>query len=241
MSRKLNTNDVRFYEFQGEYFPSVTSILKAKAKGEGYERWLGNAKSYRDACNYRDERADIGLEIHKRVPGFLKHRDPMKYRTHRGYMVSLLKAIELYTMRPVLTEEPVLNLRHGYGGTMDMLCQMLVPDPIIAVLDWKTGAVHEDQHPLQVSRYMMDAHDSAWGKSHPKSRPTVAVVVPLREDGNFKPNDVLFITWKEARSAASAFLGVKKAFDWEHRHDTVDMNDVKSHAFPLVRPRIIVR
>jgi len=47
------------------YLYSSTTILdNVMAKGIGFDMWLGNANSYKDAMKYAKERADIGTMVH---------------------------------------------------------------------------------------------------------------------------------------------------------------------------------
>lgn len=46
------------------YFRSITTIPNALARGFGYERWLGNAKSFDDAMEFAKLRANIGSVVH---------------------------------------------------------------------------------------------------------------------------------------------------------------------------------
>ena len=71
LTKTLDLSNGRFYtqrklkdEKKRLYFPSVTTILKVIHKGDGFDRWLGNASSYNDAMAYADEAANIGSIVH---------------------------------------------------------------------------------------------------------------------------------------------------------------------------------
>jgi len=52
-------------EGERTYLYSSTTILdNVMAKGIGFDMWLGNANSYKDAMEYGKERADIGTMVH---------------------------------------------------------------------------------------------------------------------------------------------------------------------------------
>ena len=69
--KRFDATNGRVY-FQGNVDPedriyvySSTAIIgKVLAKGIGFDMWLGNASSYKDAMAYGKERADIGSCVH---------------------------------------------------------------------------------------------------------------------------------------------------------------------------------
>ena len=69
--KRLDTPKGRAY-YQGNVDPeervyiysSTTIIGNVLSKGIGFDMWLGNASSYKDAMDYAKERADIGSCVH---------------------------------------------------------------------------------------------------------------------------------------------------------------------------------
>ena len=69
--KRLDTPKGRTY-YQGNVDPeervyiysSTTIIGNVLSKGIGFDMWLGNASSYKDAMDYAKERADIGSCVH---------------------------------------------------------------------------------------------------------------------------------------------------------------------------------
>ena len=69
--KRLDTPKGRTY-YQGNVDPeervyiysSTTIIGNVLSKGIGFDMWLGNASSYKDAMEYGKERADIGSCVH---------------------------------------------------------------------------------------------------------------------------------------------------------------------------------
>ena len=69
--KRLNATKGRVY-YQGNVDPkdrvyiysSTTIIDNVLAKGIGFDMWLGNASSYKDAMDYGRERANIGSCVH---------------------------------------------------------------------------------------------------------------------------------------------------------------------------------
>ena len=57
------------------YHPSVTTILNIVAKGENFDRWLGNSNSYDDAMNYANKKASIGTVVHMILEYMLQDPD----------------------------------------------------------------------------------------------------------------------------------------------------------------------
>ena len=46
-------------------YSSTTILSNTLAKGIGFNMWLGNATSYKDAMGYADERASVGSLVHQ--------------------------------------------------------------------------------------------------------------------------------------------------------------------------------
>ena len=68
---RLNTSKGRVYyqrdtkvEDRVYIYSSTTILSNTLTKGIGFDMWLGNANSYKDAMNYAKERADIGSMTH---------------------------------------------------------------------------------------------------------------------------------------------------------------------------------
>ena len=64
----------RWYILDEKYKPSVTRVDSVIDKGYGFEKWLGDASSYKDACEYRDTRADFGSRMHTLCAKFVLYK-----------------------------------------------------------------------------------------------------------------------------------------------------------------------
>lgn len=60
---QITFTDNRFYEFNGNFFPSVTTILQAYPKDAGFYKWLKDVGNDADAV--RDAAGDRGSTVHK--------------------------------------------------------------------------------------------------------------------------------------------------------------------------------
>ena len=169
------------------HFYSVTTIIdNLLCKGIGWDKWLGNSRSYEDAMNYGKERAGIGDMVHglcsalawgfevDTSQGWLDNKndvydipDEAKLR-----LTGFLDFLEEHRPKILATELPLFNparyknkygegFRYPFAGTADYF--MMIDDKLWLV-DIKTGKEHPKNHALQLSFYKI-LFDSLYGKS----------------------------------------------------------------------------
>tara|TARA_R100001244_G_scaffold52218_2_gene45323 strand:+ start:116 stop:979 length:864 start_codon:yes stop_codon:yes gene_type:complete len=154
------------------YRISTTSFLNAIAKGPGFDRWLGNAKSYEDAMAYASERAMKGTMVHAAVE-WLLHGDTVDTDTafidshtgefypwddeHRKYIMSFLEFYKTTEFDTEATEVSIWHHDHPTAGTVDWVVQAKHKKTKKWerwMIDFKTGNAY-DTHQLQLSDYKM--------------------------------------------------------------------------------------
>lgn len=150
----------RFYECDGNYYPSVTNVLKVVAKGNQFDRWLGDAGSYEAAIAKRDAAGQRGTMVHEAIETLLREG---KYVPDASWDRKSLKQLQGFANWFKETEPEVLSVEtflvhHGYGyaGTADLVCRI---NGEVWLIDVKTsGDVYPTYH-LQTAAYA-DAYEA---------------------------------------------------------------------------------
>lgn len=156
-----------WYELDGEHLPSVTTILSAYPKGEGFARWLASQGGYEQALQVRDEAGDRGTKVHKAVEALLNGEE---YNYHKDVEENHLFNLEQWKMiesfvrwyedqkpESIWVEKTVYSKEHKYAGTADYLCKI---GEEIVLVDFKTSSKVYPSHRLQVQAYARALSDS---------------------------------------------------------------------------------
>ncbi len=161
-NRRVEFLDQRFYiDNDGNYYPSVTTILEAYPKGARFEQWL------KDMGNEADqvvERAAIqGTNVHAAVEILLKGGtvEWLQYTLDEWKMI--LRFREFFSqVSPVLVaiEYNLISGTIGTGGTIDMVCTIGGERWLI---DTKTSGDIYDNHYIQLAVYA-----AMWNEIHPE-------------------------------------------------------------------------
>jgi hypothetical protein len=126
----------RFYRLtdtpHGELLlPSVTNILKVWPKGEGFERWLGQAESYQAAMDVRDAAGERGTQVHDAIHQLLTIGKVNVEGWDKSAVKLLQGFVNWYTEakpKNVHSEITVYSVIDGYAGTLDILCELPQPN-----------------------------------------------------------------------------------------------------------------
>ncbi len=236
--RQVNTNRGRFYEWQGELFKSVTTVLQIieqpwlapwKAKlasefavdnidilSELVERGERDAavKMVKDAANRRrDSAADRGTAIHEVVEkiarGQTVEQNPFTHETW-PYVESFLQFVDDY--QPVFTavEQTVASREGMYAGTLDFRC--LIKD-FPCTFDVKTGKVIDTKHVLQLAAYNHAEFTVVDGKEVIWEPTVYAGILQLT------PTTYKIYKVEAGPEAHAVFLAAKKLYDYvQQRH-----------------------
>lgn len=154
MSR-LDCKNGRWYEApDGKTVPSVTTVLKVFPKGEGFDRWLGQADSYADAISVRNAAGERGTMIHGAIEMLLKG-DSVLFNDSwdAKAMKQLYGFVNWYrdTKPEIIANEAfVWNQACGYAGTVDIICRI---DGRMWLLDVKSSGDIYPSHHVQTQAY----------------------------------------------------------------------------------------
>ena len=217
---RLNTAKGRVY-YQREvkvedrvYIYSSTTVLSnTLTKGIGFDMWLGNAVSYKDAMLYGNERAFLGTMTHAMIMYLLWGEEVDTktgfYNDDTGEIASipdevklrLQGFIEFYkTMlpEPIATEISLYcddrdddgELLFPWAGTADQILKM--PDGKIWLIDIKTGKDYPKDHELQLTSYKL-LWDHIYGKEHGEI--DIVACLYLNSKGKYKLKKYKFVPY----------------------------------------------
>ena len=142
------------------WVPSVTTFLGTVLnKGIGFETWLGNAVSYKDACRDRDEAATRGTLVHNLCEQLMINKrldvsDEILAEYGEKVTKRLMQFEAWYNSnKPEVctTEYKLYHESLPFSGTPDIVCDM---GDGLSIIDIKTGAPYQS-HQLQLSCYKM--------------------------------------------------------------------------------------
>ncbi len=154
MMERIDAPNGRFYIRDGEYYPSVTTILdKVLAKGYYFKRWLGNQPSFKEAEEYKNEKAEKGTKIHEYCDRLARGEtidvsgdSKEVVKKTKGY-VNFHKQNDVEVID---TEFQVYHPQYKYAGTADLLARV---DGEEWLIDIKTSSNIYDSHKLQLVMY----------------------------------------------------------------------------------------
>jgi len=163
---QINFLDQRFYKTQdGQYYPSVTSILNFYPKNGFFHAWLKDVGHNSDIIARRA--ADEGTQVHNAIESFLEGNE-IKWMDDKGnanYSLDVWRMILRFAnfwneFKPELIESEIhlLSHEHKYAGTCDLVVKL---NDKVWLLDIKTSNSLHTSYNLQLSAYA-----KAWNESY---------------------------------------------------------------------------
>jgi hypothetical protein len=149
--------DNRFYYHEGNFYPSVTTILQAYPKDAHFYKWLkevGNdADTIRDAAGDRGstvhqltEKYDEGLEV-----SLISEDGKLNFSMQEWSMFErYVNFRQRFPLKIIQSEMQVISPTYQEAGTVDRLIEM---DGKIILIDIKTSNNLYDHYWLQVAAY----------------------------------------------------------------------------------------
>jgi hypothetical protein len=167
---QINFLDQRFYKTEdGQYYPSVTSVLNYYPKNKFFENWLKDV-SHNSEIIVR-KASEEGTTVHTSIESYLDGNELrwLDEKGHAKYSLDvwkmILKFADFYeTVKPELlaSEIHLLNHEHKYAGTCDLVMKI---DGKTWLLDIKTSNSLHTSYNLQLSAYA-----TAWNDSYPEEK-----------------------------------------------------------------------
>ena len=157
-TKQLTFLDGRYYWTEdGQFVPSVTTILDAYPKDAGYYMWLKSVGQ--DADTIRDEAGRRGSTVHEMTEAYDRGAEVslLTEDGHLGYKVSEWSMFERYvefmqrfTPRIVMTEQNFVNAELGWAGTVD---RVMTIGNVTMLVDIKTSNAIYPAYWLQLAAY----------------------------------------------------------------------------------------
>ena len=164
--KQITLPDGRYYQRNGEYYPSVTYVLSHYPKGKFFEDWL---KKVGYASEYIVKKAsEEGTQVHEMIEAylngeelkFLEHGIPM-YPTNVWQM--FLRFVDWWEeYKPTLIEAEVhlFSDELKIAGTCDLVCEI---GNELWIIDFKTSNHLQTTYDLQTAIYAQ-CFEECYGK-----------------------------------------------------------------------------
>ena len=154
--KQITLPDGRYYQRNGEYYPSVTYVLSHYPKGKFFEDWL---KKVGYSADYIVKKAsEEGTQVHEMIEAYLNGEE-LKFLGHGipmydiGVWQMFLKFVEFWEeYKPTLIEAEVhlFSDKLKIAGTCDMVCEI---NGELWVIDFKTSNHLQTTYDLQAAIY----------------------------------------------------------------------------------------
>ena len=194
-------------------YSSTTVLSNTLTKGIGFDMWLGNAVSYKDAMQYANERAFLGTMTHAMIMYLLWGEEVNTktgfYNDDTGEIASVPDEVKLRLQGFIdfykdMQPEPIASeislfcpdldddgeLLFPWAGTADQILKM--PDGKIWLVDIKTGKDYPKDHELQLTSYKL-LWDHIYGKEHGEI--DIVACLYLNSKGKYKLKKYKFVPY----------------------------------------------
>ena len=162
-ARQLTMLDARFYYADGEFYPSVTTILEAYPKDAAYFKWIKEVGTDADAI--RDEAGRRGSVVHDLTERYDNGEEVslLNMDGNLQFKMSEWAMFERYVdfitrFKPdyIMNEQNFVSPALGYAGTIDRLAWL---DGKLTLIDIKTSNNIHDSYWLQLAAYAALVHN----------------------------------------------------------------------------------
>ena len=156
---QVNLDERRYYEVDGEYLPSITTILDVYPKGHGFRKWLVSQFSQEEADAVLHEAGDRGSRVHWGVEELLSGNDVTYDSVPYGFNSSFTPKEWKYLIafmnwfednKPVVQSIEETVVGDGWAGTADLIATI---EGKLCLIDWKTSGAIYESHKCQVAAY----------------------------------------------------------------------------------------
>lgn len=155
--KQITLHDNRFYQRNGEYYPSVTSILSIYPKGKYFEDWL---KKVGYSSEYIVKKAgEEGTAVHNMIEDYLKGKE-IKYLNDSNYpkysphvwkmFLNFVEFWNVYKPELIKLEDSLISDELKTAGTVDLVFRL---DKKLWIVDHKTSNLISPTHEIQGSVY----------------------------------------------------------------------------------------
>lgn len=162
-AKQLTMLDARFYYAEGNFYPSVTTILEAYPKDAAYFKWIKEVGTDADAI--RDEAGRRGSVVHELTEQYdngaevslLNMDGNLQFKMSEWAMFErYVDFITRFKPEYIMNEQNFVSARLGFAGTIDRLAML---DGKLTLIDIKTSNNIHDSYWLQLAAYAALVHD----------------------------------------------------------------------------------
>ena len=154
--KQITLPDGRYYQRNGEYYPSVTYVLSHYPKGKFFEDWL---KKVGYSADYIVKKSsEEGTQVHEMIEAYLNGEE-LKFLEHGRPMYTpniwqmFLRFVDFWEeYKPTLIEAEIhlFSDELKIAGTCDMVCEI---NGELWVIDFKTSNHLQTTYDLQTAIY----------------------------------------------------------------------------------------
>jgi len=164
--KQITLPDGRYYQRNGEYYPSVTYVLSHYPKGKFFEDWL---KKVGYSADFIVKRAsEEGTQVHEMIEdylngkelSFLEHGIPMYAPNVWQMFLRFVDFWEEYKPTLIEAEIHLFSDELKVAGTCDMVCEI---NGELWVIDFKTSNHLQTTYDLQTAIYSQ-CFEECYGK-----------------------------------------------------------------------------
>ena len=220
-AKQITLPDSRYYQRNGEYYPSITYVLSCYPKGKHFEDWL---KRVGYNADYIVQKAgEEGTQVHEMIESYLNGEE-LNFLNSSGYpqydpniwqmFLKFVEWWEEYNPTLIETEVHLFSDELKVAGTCDLVCEI---EDELWIIDFKTSNSLQTTYDLQTAIYgkcyeecfgkKADRHGILWLKSSKRGP----------KDGVIQGKGWEMYESKRTQEAnIDIFMTVKKLFDLEN-------------------------
>ena len=178
-AKQITLPDSRYYQRNGEYYPSITYVLSYYPKGKHFEDWL---KRVGYNADYIVQKAgEEGTQVHEMIESYLNGEE-LNFLNSSGYpqydpniwqmFLKFVEWWEEYNPTLIETEVHLFSDELKVAGTCDLVCEI---EDELWIIDFKTSNNLQTTYDLQTAIYgkcyeecfgkKADRHGILWLKS----------------------------------------------------------------------------
>jgi hypothetical protein len=160
-AKQITLPDSRYYQRNGEYYPSITYVLGSYPKGKYFEDWL--KKVGYSADHIVRKAAKEGTEVHEMCEDYLNGKE-LNFLNTAGYpqydpkvwqmFLCFVDFWEEYNPKLIETEVHLFSDELKVAGTCDMVCEIEIDGKTeLWIIDFKTSNHLQTTYDLQTAIY----------------------------------------------------------------------------------------
>ena len=220
-AKQITLPDSRYYQRNGEYYPSITYVLQYYPKGTHFEKWLKQVGFASEHIVKKSQ--EEGTLVHEMIEDWLNGEE-LNFLNSQGYpqynpdvwqmFLRFTEWWELYNPKLIETEVHLFSDDLKVAGTCDLVCEI---GGELWIIDFKTSNNLHTSYELQTAVYGK-CYEECFGKK-PNRYGILWLKSSKRKLSKEKMTGKGWEMFESSRSQEEnldIFLTVKKLFDLEN-------------------------